>query len=286
MMKPEIKPYGHQSRNDLLIFFLLTFIIAWLLWLAGIVIFRAIISNSSALAPANGLVFLFGTLSPALVAIILTKRSVGNRGLNSFFKHLFQFRVNTRLYLFAFLFIAVIKLLAALIYRIAIGVWPQFGNESWFTMIFATFISMWVQAGEEIGWRGYSLPRLTEKFGLAVSSIILGIIWAVWHLPLFFIEGLDTYRQSFPMYLLQVVGISVTMAWLFWKSKGSILPVMLFHAAVNNIKDIVPSAAKNPTNVFSLEGTVIGWLTVTLIWISAVYFLITMRKATLHQNYS
>ena len=71
------------------------------------------------------------------------------------------------------------------------------------------------------------------------------------------------------------------MAWLYWRTGGSLLLVMLFHAAVNNTKDIVPSAVPGATNSMSLNASLVGWLTVALLWICAAWFLIRMRRATL-----
>jgi membrane protease YdiL (CAAX protease family) len=171
-----------------------------------------------------------------------------------------------------------IKLTAAIAHRAITGGWPRFGNEPVYLMLSALLVSTWVQAGEEIGWRGYALPRLTERFGLAQSSIILGVIWATWHLPIFFFPVGDLLGQSFPMYLLQVTALSVAMAWLFWRTGGSLLLVMLFHAAVNNLKDIVPSGTPDATNPFVLNASLVGWLTVAFLWIAATYFLFKIRK--------
>jgi len=134
------------------------------------------------------------------------------------------------------------------------------------------------QAGEELGWRGYALPRLTARFGLGRASILLGLIWAVWHLPQFFIPEVDTYGQSFFVFVLQVTALSVAMAWLYARTNGSLLLVMLLHAAVNNAKDIVPSALLGATSTFGLSASFVAWLTVALLWICAGYFLTTMRR--------
>jgi len=134
------------------------------------------------------------------------------------------------------------------------------------------------QAGEEIGWRGYALPRLAARFGLARASILLGVIWACWHLPQFFIPEVDTYGQSCFVFVLQVTALSVAMAWLYARTNGSLLLVMLLHAAVNNAKDIVPSALPGASNPFALSASLVAWLTVTLLWICAAYFLARMPR--------
>jgi membrane protease YdiL (CAAX protease family) len=136
-------------------------------------------------------------------------------------------------------------------------------------------------AGEEIGWRGYALPRLTTRFGLPIASILLGVIWACWHLPQFFIREADTYGQSFLVYVLQVTAMSVAFAWLYAKTNGSLLLTMLLHASVNNTKDIVPSAIPGAAGTFSLHASLMAWLSVILLWVCAAYFLARMPKLQL-----
>jgi membrane protease YdiL (CAAX protease family) len=150
-------------------------------------------------------------------------------------------------------------------------------------MAAAIVVSTWVQAGEEIGWRGYALPRLAARFGLGRASIVLGVVWACWHLPLFFLRGADTYGQSFVVYLLQVIALSVAMAWLYGRTHGSLLLVMLMHAAINNTKDIVPSAVPGATNALALSPSLVAWLTVALLWLGAGYFLVRMPRAALQR---
>lgn len=68
------------------------------------------------------------------------------------------------------------------------------------------------------------------------------------------------------------------MAWLYWRTGGSLLLVMLLHASVNNLKDIVPSAVPDATDAFTLQASLVGWLTVIFLWIGAAYFLFQMRR--------
>jgi membrane protease YdiL (CAAX protease family) len=144
-------------------------------------------------------------------------------------------------------------------------------------MLAAIAFSAWAQAGEEIGWRGFALVRLASQFGLAGASVLLGVIWAVWHLPLFFIRAADTYGQSFPLYVLQLTAMSVALAWLYWRTGGSLLLVMILHSAINNTKDIVPSVVIGETNPWALSQSPTAWLTVLLMLASAVVFARQMR---------
>jgi len=87
----------------------------------------------------------------------------------------------------------------------------------------------------------------------------------------------DTVGQSFPLYVLQLTALSVAMAWLYWRTSGSLLLVMLMHAAMNNTKDIVPSAGRPQGNPFTFNGTLTWWLTIGLLWVAAAYLLVRMR---------
>ncbi len=227
--------------------------------------------------PLGVLLVLLGAFAPGLIALSLTARAEGGPGMRALLGRILRWRVAAQWYLFAVGYIAAIKLTVALVHRVATGVWPPFGDEPWYLILGAIVVSTPVQAGEEIGWRGYVLPRLTRRFGLARASILLGVIWACWHLPQFFIPESDTFGQSFFVFVLQVTALSVAMAWLYAHTNGSLLLVMLMHAAVNNSKDIVPSAVPGATNPLGLNASLVAWLTVTLLWTCAAYFLARMR---------
>jgi len=224
---------------------------------------------------------LLGAFSPSLVALWLTARAEGSTGVRALLGRVLQWRVAVPWYLFAVGYIPVIKLTVALVHRVATGAWPRFGDEAWYVIPLAIAFSTPFQAGEEIGWRGYALPRLATRFGLARASILLGLIWAFWHLPQFFIREVDTYGQSFLVFVLQVTALSVAMAWLYARTRGSLLLVMLLHSAVNNAKDIVPSSVAGATNTFSLNASLVAWLTVTFLWICAAWFLARMPSRDL-----
>jgi membrane protease YdiL (CAAX protease family) len=266
-------------KRPLLAFFALVHAVAWACFMAAGAIARGSADSGSGLPPlAAALVFL-GAISPSLVALALTARAAGRAATRALVEPIFRWRVGLRWYAFAVGFIPAIELSVALLHRLATGAWPPFGETAWYVMAAAIPISTWVQAGEEIGWRGYALPRLTERFGLPLASVILGVVWAGWHLPLFFLEGSSTFGQSFPLYLLQVTALSVAMAWLYWRTGGSLLLVMLLHAAVNNTKDIVPSAEAGATYPWALSASPVAWLTVALLWLAGGLFLLQMRRA-------
>jgi len=267
--------------RSLLKFFALTYIGSWILWIAAAAILRVATPQPSGFLAISGFLYLLGVFAPSLVALALTARADGRAGTRALLRRTVKWFVGARWYVFAVGYMAAIKLAAAMLLRIATGAWPAFGQEPVYIMVIAIVFSTPVQAGEEIGWRGYALPRLSARLGLSSASIALGVIWACWHLPFFFISGTDKTGQSFPVYLLGATALSVAMAWLYWRTNRSLLLTMLMHAAVNNTKDIVPSAVSAATNAFSLSSSLVAWLSVAILWICAAYFLVRMRGVKL-----
>jgi hypothetical protein len=221
---------------------------------------------------------LAGTFAPALVALALTALSQGRPGVRSLLAPILQWRLGVRWYMFAVSYILVIKIIVAVLHRIGTGLWPHWGDESPLVMLLAIPLSTPLQFGEEIGWRGYALPRLAQSIRFGPAALVLGIVWACWHLPLFFVAAGDKYGQSFPIWSLQVIALSVAMAWLYVRTHGSLLLMMLMHAAVNNTKDVVRSGAADATSVFSLHASFVTYLTVAVMWIAVAYFLFSMPQ--------
>ena len=251
-------------------FFALTFLLTWTLWI-----------GSASAGPLRTALLYLGVFAPAFVALALTARSEGRTGVVALLRRLVEWRVAGRWYLFALGYMIVIKLGVAVVHRLATGAWPRFTDDPLqylFLGVAGSVVTFWGQMGEEIGWRGYALPRLAERIGLRGGSVLLGVVWAVWHLPLFFLPATTTTGQSFPLYLMQVTAVSVAIAWLYAHTGGSLLLVMLLHASMNNTRNLVPSAVPGAANPWTLHGSLVGWLTVSLLWASAAYFLARMPK--------
>jgi membrane protease YdiL (CAAX protease family) len=263
---------SRRMNGSLVNFFVLTYAVMWTSFITVAAL------GIPAHSPVGVPLLLLGAFAPSMVALWLTARAEGDTGVRALLRRVLDWRVPARWYLFAAGYVAAIKLAVALLHRVAAGAWPRFGDEPWYLIPVAIAFSTPFQAGEEIGWRGYALPRLAARFGLERASLLLGLIWACWHLPQFFILEADTYGQSFFLYLLQVIALSVAMTWLYAHTNGSLLLVMLMHAAMNNSKDIVPSAVPGATNTFGLSASLVAWLTVALLWICAAYFLARMPR--------
>lgn len=140
----------------LVAFFLGSFVVTWTAWLAP----PALGARGDVLLGIGGPVFLLGVFAPALVALALTAHHEGRAGVTRLLARIGRWRVDARWYAFAIGYMAATKLLAALTHRLIVGAWPAFGHTPILVMLGAILVSTWAQAGEEVGWRGYALPRL------------------------------------------------------------------------------------------------------------------------------
>ena len=235
------------------------------------------LSRGPAALALGGPVFLLGVFAPGLVAVGLTASEGGRRAVGTLLGRMGYWKVGARFYAFALLLMPITKLAVAVLHHLLTGSWPRFGETRPAVLLIVTALSTIGQAGEEVGWRGYLLPRLAERTGLGAASLIVGAIWAAWHLPLFFAPGADTYGQSFPLYAAQVMAYSVLLAWLYWRTGGSLLLTMIMHAAFNNTKDIVPSGSVPAGDVFTLHATLGFRLTVLVLWVVGIVLLVRMR---------
>ena len=229
-----------------------------------------------ATTPLGYVLILVAAFAPGMAALLLTALQEGQGGVRALAGRILIVNVPARYYVFALLYMAAIKTTAAVLHRGLLGAWPRFGSEPLLLIPLAIAFSTPFQAGEEIGWRGYALPRLAARFGLRRASLLLGVIWAFWHVPQFYVAGGDSYHQSFVVWAPGVVAMSVAAAWLYARTGGSLFLVMLMHAAINNSKDIVPSGLQTPPGVFSLHASPIAWLTLALLWIGAAWLLLRM----------
>ena len=261
-----------SSLSVVFAYLALTYVVTWTLFFTA---------REMEAATFRWVVFYAGVFAPGILALLFTGWRDGGRGLNALLARLIRVDVPVRWYVFAVTYMAAAKLVTAVVYRVIYGNWPAFGSEPWFLLVAATVFSalMGGQAGEELGWRGYALPRLAARLGLRTAGILVGVVWAAWHLPLFYwFPQADTFGQSFPTYALGVVAISVAMSWLYARTNGSLFLTMLMHSAVNQSTGIVSSAVPGATDVFAPSTSAVAWITVATLWAFAVYALVRMPR--------
>jgi membrane protease YdiL (CAAX protease family) len=108
-----------------------------------------------------------------------------------------------------------------------------------FPLLFA-YVLLFGGGLEEPGWRGHLQPVLARTRGTLVAALIVGVIWATWHLPLFVLPGTIQTEMAFWLYLPNVVGLSVILAYLTAAASDSVIPAILLHAAVNSMANYYP----------------------------------------------
>jgi membrane protease YdiL (CAAX protease family) len=99
--------------------------------------------------------------------------------------------------------------------------------------LFLVILTLTDGLGEELAWRGFALPQLLSRHNALAASLILGVLWGLWHLPLVWTEGATLYQQPIWLFLLDITAKSVLFTWVFLHTRGSVLLAMLLHGATN-----------------------------------------------------
>jgi len=240
-------------RHQLSWFMALAFLLSWAAWPLV-----ALNPTSSPLVP-------FG---PLLAAVAITAVSSGRDGLRLLLGQLLRWRRATRWYLLAAGMPLAVTMAAAALATAVGGASASTTAEDW-RVVLATFVSTVVLAGlfEELGWRGYLLPHLLYRLDWLRSAFIIGVFWALWHLP----ELLsDPTQQRPPLpFLIGVLAQSVVLAWLYIRTRGSLPLVILSHATTNTAAQFILPAFTGPNY------ELIWWFS-TGLWVATAVLVVTV----------
>lgn len=220
-----------SRKRGLGLFFALTFALTW--GIAAILVLApdAVERTFGPIGLGNPL-YLLAVYAPAISGVIVAWRRLGRSGLPEYFARLKMIRMPASSWLFLVVGIPVIVYAGATVSG-TLSTTPVF--SPWFTMIPAVFSSMFLAGTwEELGWRGVAQPLLQRRFTPLTSGLIVGVVWAVWHLPAFALSGTVQSAWAFGPYFVGVVAVSVIMTWLFNASNGSILVAWLVHFQLMN----------------------------------------------------
>ena len=176
------------------------------------------------------------TFGPMMAAVLLTLGAEGRAGVGAMFKRGFGVSFPRRWWLVAILLWPALQGIAYGIGHLSGAEMPEalILTAPW--LLLAPLVRTFVLGGplgEEMGWRGYALDRLQTRWNALVSSLVLGVIHACWHLPLWVVVGPAARTMPFPLFALNVVTQSVIYTWLYNHSNRSLWPVMLFHTFQN-----------------------------------------------------
>lgn len=226
-----------SSDKALVAYFVLTFSIAWSIWI-----------TLGMYAPQNYLLVIVGALAPTFAGFLMVGVTEGKEGVRTLWSKLLVWRVNWKHYMFAILGLTLLVLLAMGLNRILFDIpWVElsviaarFGIPEdtaalfflYSPLIFLTTIFGGPLA-EELGWRGYAQPRLQKKVGAGWAGLIIGLVWSLWHLPLFYFFPKAVAELPLIHYIPLVTALGVIFAWMYTRSKGSVLLCILLHTGVN-----------------------------------------------------
>jgi membrane protease YdiL (CAAX protease family) len=231
------------ARHPLVSFFVMAYAFTWLVWAPWV-----LGEDGAGLLPINISQTASGYLNatailagPTLSAFIMTATTEGREGVRCLLGRLVLWRVGFRWYLFALLGVPLIMLVGTMIYSGDLPNLGALGGPSYLLSYLGTYALVVVLGGplfEEIGWRGFALPRMERLHGPILASVILGVLWALWHLPEFLVP---TWAASsggggilgITLFIVTAVTFTIVITWVFNNTRASVLLAILVHTSID-----------------------------------------------------
>lgn len=216
------------ERYGLHAFVVLSCVLSWTLW--GLVI-----ASAQGWLPVSIPLNPWGSFGPAIAAILIVLRFDGKNGVRALMGSLLSWRwgISWWVLILGGPFVLVGATVAILAIE---GTGLSFGPSiPWGQMAILLPVILVVGGplGEEIGWRGYALPRLLMKHGPIAASLIVAGIWMLWHAPLFWVPGATQEGSSIPVFLAMVTAFSILTTWIYLGTGRSLLAAVMFHFSIN-----------------------------------------------------
>jgi len=272
-------------------FFLLAFVISWVPLLASA---AHALGWSPIEVPLAWLVV--AGCGPALAAVILVARQAGWDAVKELLGRLLHWRVGLAWYVVV-LVSPIAFLLVGITIHVALGGQaPNLADppllrevaQGAAPLLFLAIVFVQqglVLIGEEVGWRGYALPALQARYSALVASLILGLVWGLWHLPLILTPQARSGVAEVPvlLFLLDIVASSVFYAWVYNNTRGSLFAVTLLHTVTNTAVVFLPVTSIAETDVRPFLAVIIArWVVVGLIVADAGRH--TLMSRPVHEN--
>ncbi len=210
-----------------------TYGLTWLLWLPALVqSFRG-----EDLSPIIIGIGIPGMMVPSLMGLVFLRRE---KPFREIFRELFLARPN-RWLLVAFALLPVVVLLAHMIHVFFFnGTAPVINDPGNIPLLFLTTMVAGGPLFEEIGWRGFLQGQLLKRHSILVTGLLMGILWGIWHFPLFLIKGMFHEHIPIDQFIITVLLMSVIMAFMQVKSKAGIWPALVLHTFMNLTEEVTP----------------------------------------------
>jgi len=244
------------KQNSVLSYILLAYGITWLIALPLVLSYQGLIAIEVPFALHYILPF-----GPMLSALIVTAVTSGTSGLREILSRMSKWRIKPIWFLIALFSVWILYFVSSTIIVLIGQPWPDlslFGNVLY--LPYLTFAGAWLLwiftfgIGEETGWRGFLLPKLQVKHGPITASLILGIFWAGWHVPMFLYNE-NLIAMGLMGTIFWVIGLmfgSVLLTWLYNSSEGSVLMTALWHGTYNLFTAAIGQAAGLTSGIISM----------------------------------
>ncbi|MDR2887993.1 MAG: CPBP family intramembrane metalloprotease, partial [Bacteroidales bacterium] len=182
-----------------------------------------------------------GTFGPMIGACVSLHTIEGKGSVKKYLKTFLSFNFGCKVWITIFLSMGIIGFIAWIIpeffgeerlhsYLPSVFVFPVY-------LIFVTFLG---GGQEEIGWAGYMMPRLEGRYGLTIGTLIRGIVWSVWHLPLWLVPGSSQSYMNFFAFTLMCTGYSFIFSWIIDRSGNRPMSAVVIHGVANGFAALFP----------------------------------------------
>lgn len=226
-----------KPRISLPLFFILLFAVSWI----GAVPMVLASWNGTKLSTPVRLLQVLMLFGPGLVAVFVTAINEGKKGVRALLGALLKWRVGLHWYLIALLGPLVLFVAARQIALLFGSSLTALKAPSALLSVFASsFVAYLFLNTEELAWRGYALVKLQAKYGAMIASSIVGVLWGVFHLPIFWIKGGHPAGYPFLAFMVMIISMTFIFTWVFNGTKGSVLIVHLLHQSFNSWADAIP----------------------------------------------
>jgi membrane protease YdiL (CAAX protease family) len=244
-------------------FFVIAFAISWLLWLP-----QVLDSNDWVQFPEFvGILGMFAPFGPFVAALWLTGRQGGLEGIKRLLRRGWSLDFDKRWLLPTVLLMPAVGLVTVVVMTlVGLPIQWEFAPP-WAALVPTFFIILLLNAlPEEYGWRGYALGPMLNRSSAIMASLVLGLLWGLWHLPLHFIEG--TVQSAIPVYqfIIQQMVLAVLYTWLFNNTRGAVSVAILFHAVANIVGAAVPYWTTDLGRWIGLAVLAAAMAVIVLIW--------------------
>ena len=253
-MQARSKTRSSMTSKTLVPFLALTFGLTWGLAILLMLFTDQIVAIFGEISMSNPL-FILAVYSPGIAGVLLVWRHHGIRGLGSFFRRLTLWRMSAAWWLFLILGIPAIVYAGAAVKG---TISDPFPFSPWYQALPALALALFLGPIEEFGWRGLALPLLQRRFAPFWAGLILGVVWAVWHIPSFLMGGTPQSAWSFAPYVAGIVAISVILTPMFNDARGSLMIAVLYHFQIMN--PLWPDAQPWDILLFIVAAVIVVWL--------------------------